>query len=111
MSRGNLFRQGDLLFKRVDKIPNGIFPSRSNIILRGESTGHSHRIENGQVFNVFLGRRIIRRDEIFIRADKGARIIHEEHGILLLEPAFYVVTRQREFMTIKEKETWKFIRD
>jgi len=109
-----IYRQGDLLFERIDKIPGGVLPSKSNIILRGEATGHAHRLENGQIFNTFTMRRVheFGKNEIFIRAERNARIVHEEHGILELEAGFYMVIRQREFLTLDgQRPDWSFIKD
>jgi hypothetical protein len=113
-SMSTVLRQGDLLFTKIDKIPSGVFASTSNVILRGEATGHAHKIENGRIFNRFdwSFRQIRTKNEIFIEAKKNARIVHEEHGTLELEAGFYLVIRQREFMTLdNQKQDWQYIRD
>ncbi len=108
-----IFRQGDLLFRKIDKIPNGVSASKSDILLRGESTGHAHRLENGQIFNTFSWRSVSRTNgEIYMEARKGARVVHEEHGTLELEVGFYMVIRQREFLTLDgQRPDWTHIRD
>jgi len=96
------FRQGDLLFKKVESIPNTATPSNDPIILRGEATGHAHRIKNGLVYRMFSWRR--NGGTMFLKAGKGAVILHEEHAPLQLEIGFYMIIRQREYAP----EAWGF---
>jgi hypothetical protein len=84
-----MYRQGDLLFMEVDSIPKIAKLVDSTIILRGEATGHAHRIENGQVFRTW--------DQTFLKADQGAKVVHDEHGPIELDAGVYVVIRQREY--------------
>jgi hypothetical protein len=88
-----MYRQGDLLFKKVDSIPKFATQVNSNVILRGEATGHSHRIVNGQIFKDGF----LRNGQMFIKAQQGAKVVHEEHATIELEIGFYLVIRQREF--------------
>lgn len=97
MSR--MYRQGDLLFKEVKKIPNGFKPTTNPVILRGEATGHSHRIENGKIHTRRLYYR--RTEEMFIEIGKNGRIVHEEHKTLLLPQGFFQVVRQIEYTPLK----------
>jgi hypothetical protein len=108
-----IMRQGDLLFRKITKIPSGVYPSKTNILLRGESTGHAHKLENGQIFNTFSFRNPSRTSGVFyIEARKSARVVHEEHGMLELEVGFYMCIRQREFLTLDEQRPdWSFIKD
>ena len=84
-----MYRQGDLLFMEVDSIPKIAKFVENSIIVRGEVTGHAHRIVNGQVFRTW--------DQTYLQADQGARVVHEEHGPIELEAGVYVVVRQREY--------------
>ncbi len=92
-----MYRQGDLLFKKVSNIPNSVSLSKDNIILRGEATGHSHRLVNGLLFkqrqfglsNVFR--------EVFIKVGPNGKIIHEEHATLELPTGIFQVIRQVEY--------------
>jgi hypothetical protein len=84
-----MYRQGDLLFKRIKSLPKKAKKRETDIILRGEATGHAHRIENGIIY--WIGA------EIYIDAGAGTMIVHEEHASLKLEPGYYEVIRQREY--------------
>ncbi|MFX0094381.1 MAG: hypothetical protein ACFFBD_21775 [Candidatus Hodarchaeota archaeon] len=86
-----MYRQGDLLFRKVDSIPKRARKNSSPIILEGEATGHAHQIENGAIFDHW--------ENMFIKADQGAVVVHEEHASLNLEEGNYIVIRQREYVS------------
>lgn len=91
MSR--MYRQGDILFKKIEKLPKNLIPVRTDVIVRGE-TGHSHKLVNGQIYRTF-GFGIM---QLFIKVEKSGRVIHEEHTTLQLPKGFYMVIRQREYL-------------
>lgn len=85
-----MYRQGDLLLQKIDKIPKGTNIVQDNIVLRGEFTGHAHRVQNGK----------LRKDKngfMFIDAGKLTMLVHEEHNPIKLPQGKYVVVRQREY--------------
>ena len=86
-----IYRQGDLLFKKVDKVPTGFEPSTNSVLLRGEATRHSHRLINGTVFRARY------QAEFYIKVREDGRIIHEEHKMLELPQGVWMVIRQREY--------------
>ena len=86
-----LLRQGDLLFKKIDKVPSGFEPNTNPVLLRGEATGHSHRLVNGTIFRAKY------TAEIYIKVGENGRVIHEEHKMLELPQGVWMVIRQREY--------------
>jgi len=92
---GATWRQGDLLFRRIEDLPLENLTERENgHILEGEATGHIHRLKDtvvAKVLETFAGLRM------FIRAEKPAEIIHEDHDTITLPPGNYEVIRQREY--------------
>lgn len=84
-------RQGDVLFTKVDALPDGLDRSKSDIIVEGETTGHAHRLESGVVWCNVLG-------AMYLEVVRASRIVHEEHNPIVLEPGIYRVTRQREYV-------------
>jgi len=109
------YRQGDVLLIKVPQIPKHAKPIKSNIIIEGEASGHAHRIKNGTILiteNKFndisslvdkeiipesLGKKLQSESTImWIKASKDAKLVHEEHGMIEIEVAFYIVSRQRE---------------
>jgi hypothetical protein len=93
-----MLRQGDVFITRVDAIPEHArrSPLPHGILVHGEMTAHSHRIDNPASAILFSGGHGGREFFLEVRAG-GARIVHEEHGALALEPGFYRAWRQREY--------------
>jgi hypothetical protein len=92
-----LMRQGDVYIEAIHAIP-AEFRSRSlphGVLVHGEVTGHSHRVENMVGNKLFIG---AGPGEMYleITAPK-ARIVHEEHGPIDLKKGCYRVWRQREY--------------
>ena len=89
-----LYRQGDVLFRRVDTIPReGAIKRMNGVIAEGEATGHHHALadlsaaevlECGESLYVHVG-------------ENGVSIQHEEHGPIALPAGDYEVTIQREY--------------
>jgi len=88
-----MWRQGDLFIQPVPALPRTKDLLRHGVLLEGEATGHSHRIENLDTAEVFQD-----RDNLYVRvvAD-SARIIHQEHGPITLPRGMYRAWRQREY--------------
>ncbi len=89
-----LWRHGDVLIAQITtQIPDGLTRSMSTILVRGEATGHSHRIEDPDAVQVWLAR----NGEIYLNILATTRIIHEEHQPITLPPGNYRVWQQREY--------------
>jgi hypothetical protein len=95
-----MYRQGDLLFEELgegEKIPANLDLNPSNVILRGEATGHSHRLVNGQMFGDFQNRNFGFQRNVIIKVGDNGQIVHEEHTTLMLPKGIYRVIRQIEY--------------
>jgi len=89
------YRQGDVLFVKVDEIPRNAREKDDNVIVEGEATGHAHRL-TGQAELMFTqnwGQGI----DLFINAGPKTEIVHEEHNTVNLPEGLYHVVRQREY--------------
>ncbi|OLS13697.1 MAG: hypothetical protein RBG13Loki_2697 [Promethearchaeota archaeon CR_4] len=86
-----MYRQGDVLLLQVTRIPRSAKKSESNVVLKGEVTGHAHCIMGGEIF-VFNA-----TDTMYVRAREDTTLVHDEHAPIKLEPGKYQVIRQREF--------------
>jgi hypothetical protein len=89
-----LYRQGDLLIRRIESLPSSKATVKANgVLVEGETTGHAHRVEDltkAEVLEIGEG--------LYLRVDEaGVRIVHEDHGPIVLEPGTYEVIRQREY--------------
>lgn len=93
-----MYRQGDVLVRKIEKLPKRVMKLETDIIVMGEATGHAHRIEHGTLFRS--------GSTMFIQADAGAVLVHEEHAPIELEPGIYEVVRQREFDPITQRDPW-----
>jgi len=83
-----MYRQGDLLIVQVKAIPSTATKTDDPVLVRGEATGHSHRVQ-GQI-QVFRD-----ADKIYLRG--AGQLVHEEHAPISLEEDVYQVVRQREY--------------
>jgi hypothetical protein len=94
MEKLELYRQGDVLIRKVTRLPQKPSAKRATgHILEGEATGHIHRVEDlSQAEVLEVGERL------FLRVGaEGVRIIHEEHNPIVLPPGNFEITRQREY--------------
>lgn len=85
-------RQGDLFIKSIKEPPEGLRKVKGNIVVRGEATGHSHRLEGGDIFEGKDGLLYL------MLATKG-KLVHDEHEPIQLKAGKYAVIRQREYQS------------
>ena len=87
------FRQGDVLVVLVDAKPATAKKQQECVLALGEVTGHAHQIKEDAFLYVDSdGTKYV---EVY---GPEATLTHEEHGpIVLLGPAIYRVTQQREY--------------
>ena len=92
------YRQGDVLLVEIDRpLRTGkpINPEEGRIILaRGELSGHTHAIQEGDGRAKFFEGAGDRR---YLLLSEIGRLEHEEHGAIVLEAGWYEVRRQREY--------------
>lgn len=76
--------QGDVPFLKIDKLPKTAKPRKGNnrIVALGEVTGHHHVLEAGTMYEDGFG-------NLFALLDKPTRLLHQEHGAIVLEPGIY----------------------
>ena len=89
-----IYRQGDVLIRRVSTLPTtGTQQRLTGILAYGEVTGHAHKVEDlakAEVLEVGGG--------LYLRVgEEGVRIVHEEHAPISLPPGNYQVEIQREY--------------
>lgn len=84
-----MYRHGDLLICSTSEIPEGAIQRKTNVILEGTATGHAHVLNNGLVLE--------KEGAIYLLANDGATVTHEEHNTIPLPEGNYSVTRQIEY--------------
>lgn len=100
---GEHVRQGDLLIRKITKIPSSVKTTlkADRVVLEGEITGHNHELVDGKVLLVNSGQdnQFDRREDAphaFLELEKDTTLIHPEHGPIELKKGDYEVIRQRE---------------
>jgi hypothetical protein len=85
------YRQGDLLFIQQDTRPEANLVERpGNVIVAGEATGHAHRLTGGTILEAPDG-------TLYLDLLYAAKVVHEEHDPITLDPGLWLVVRQREY--------------
>ena len=87
-----MYRQGDVLVTRIDKLPRGLQKAPTCVLALGEVTGHMHQIKEGAF--MYVDEKGDKYVEVF---DETADLVHEEHGTITLDRGVYKVTQQREY--------------
>jgi hypothetical protein len=90
--RPKIYRQGDILFKKIQNLPTQLKEKLDKVVAEGEETGHAHLLINGAVFE------LLNSETLYIKSDQNTRIIHEEHLPIKLESGNYQVIRQKEYL-------------
>ena len=85
------YRQGDLLIQEISSFPEGVTPQTSTILVRGESTGHAHRILGAEVFQ--------KNGALFFKVSSKVQLVHDEHKLIVFGKGLYSVLRQREYVS------------
>ncbi len=88
----SIFRQGDILFKRVKALPSNVIQKQDQLIAEGEQTGHAHVLVNGALFE------LLNPTRHYIKAGQDTKIIHQEHFPIKLESGVYEIIRQKEYL-------------
>ena len=101
--RGGLLRQADVLLAPVADVPQNGSITESfgshHVLAEGEATGHAHVVAGTSRLVEWRQRRqyaapLTRR---FLVVEQPARLSHEEHLPIDLDPGVYEVRRQREY--------------
>lgn len=94
-----LVRQGDLLLVPVVAVPGQARKIGSGrlVLLRGESAGHAHVVEDECAsLHGWGSLRFLK-----IEGERPASLVHEEHDPLTVWPGVYEVRRQREYLPLR----------
>lgn len=98
-------RQGDVLIKQIEQLPDGIKRGKDKTLAYGEVTGHSHRFADPSLVELFLSNDGLK----YLKVNAIAPLIHEEHKEIKIMPGLYEVLIEREYDYIDEE--LKVIRD
>lgn len=87
------YRQGDVGFRAIEVLPEGLNDYTSPVLVEGEVTGHAHRIETMDTVRILIAASML----MYLQVVRPTRIVHEEHGPITLPPGNYQIIRQREY--------------
>ena len=88
-----MWRHGDVLIGAAEAIPKEANQRVGTVLVRGELTGHSHRIEAPDTAEIWEYGGMM-----FIKVvAPTARVIHQEHKPITLPCGIYRVWQQREY--------------
>ncbi len=88
-----MYRHGDVMIAAVDAIPAEALRRPSAVLARGEATGHSHRMADPSVVDLFDRGGV---GYLTVRAD-SATLVHDEHKPITLPRGHYRFWVQREY--------------
>ncbi|MFX0022135.1 MAG: hypothetical protein ACFE9S_07400 [Candidatus Hermodarchaeota archaeon] len=104
-------QQGDVLLKKIDKLPSGVnfkkAKSQKIVLAEGEETGHNHILTSltQMGFIVYESPDI---DYFVVEIEDQAKIVHQEHeeikqyGDLYL-PGLYKISKVKEYDYFEER--------
>ncbi len=87
-----IYRQGDILFKKIENFPLDIASKPDNVIAEGEVSGHYHLLNSGALYEV------LNSEDLYLKAGEKTKITHNEHLPIKLSPGNYKIIRQREYL-------------
>lgn len=90
----NQIQQGDVLIKRINKLPDGIKKKErdngSIILAYGEVTGHAHRI-------IDVDAMFYEKDgKLYLHNETPVQLKHEEHNQITIEPGIWEIGQIQE---------------
>ena len=93
-----LFRQGDVLIRKVPSIPKTAIPISSSVIAEGEKPGHNHKLKGSQqVFETH-------EKQLYFKAKQTVILQHPEHNTLEIPAGCYIIQQQRRYNPFEDVE-------
>lgn len=87
----NWFQHGDVTIKPVKSAPKGARRRQGNTLMEGETTGHTHKVTEGEFDLVTKG------GVLYFVARTPCVVTHEEHKPIAVPQGTYKVGRVREY--------------
>ena len=81
------------MIAKADAIPHGATKRPNCVLAEGELTGHSHRIDQPGVAELYECKGAL---YLHVLASE-AKVVHQEHGPIKLPRGVYTVWQQREY--------------
>lgn len=97
------YQQGDVIIRKISRIPDSVEKQNHLILAKGEATGHKHEIISGLAVLYASG-----NDMFFKILSESAKLRHEEHKEINIPKGNYQVGIIREYDHFEE-ETKKVV--
>ena len=94
-----MYRHGDLLLKKIDKLPENLKRLNKKSLAEGEVTGHHHTFSNGMV-QIFQEQETKQK---YVEVGQEAELIHQEHNAIKIKEGLYILIQEREFNPFEEE--------
>ena len=98
----NIAAQGDVLFRRIDKLPAGAVPvaaENGKVVVAHSETGHNHVMLAERTKLYRIPDSIM---DLFLEVEAPTPLEHlrehDTHEAIMFEPGIYHVRRQREYI-------------
>ena len=88
-----LYRQGDVLIREVEALPEDAARREGLVLFEGEASGHVHMILEPGAAEVFEAD----EDLCLNVVAESATVVHDEHDPIVLQKGVYRVWQQREY--------------
>lgn len=121
MAKQKIYRQGDVLFVKISSFPKKEVKKLTHrIIAEGEMTGHKHEIledtavlfEESTLPNPYANDNQLADSIKYLEAIDDSKVIHNEHGAILLPKGKYRIVIQREYSPKKaNRGGYYYVRD
>ncbi|MBI2135741.1 hypothetical protein HYU06_01580 [Candidatus Woesearchaeota archaeon] len=93
-----IYRQGDVVLKEINDMPDNLTKAKHNILAFGEVTGHKHQLLSQQI--VVLEDKASQK---YVQLKQKTILQHEEHKALEIDIGNYQVIIEREFNPFEEE--------
>lgn len=95
MKKNNMIQQGDVLLRRIDRLPNRCKRLDKRTVALGEHTGHHHTFDDGVALLESTDGKIFAVNE----SDNPVKLTHQEHKPVTVDPGSIY-----EFGQVREKD-------
>lgn len=100
MKQSVLFRQGDVLLRRVARLPHAAtlvdIKTPAVVLAYGEVTGHAHTLPKAAVKEYHVPAELGDVDR-YLMVDVLSQLVHQEHATIDVPAGIYQVIQQREY--------------
>ena len=89
------YRHGDLGFTRINKLPLNLKLLNTNIIARGEATGHKHQLleRTESQFDILEDE----KGQMYLSIKQPTDLVHEEHKTITIDKGLYFISHEKEY--------------